>query len=198
MGSRTSNDGLCGALDIINVSYPSEWLESYFSRRYCMVDPVIKENFTKFSIQFLADTYKNAPKDFIMLAEDFGLTEGYTHGMRDGRGIRGSLFSFAGSSVERHLRNEVILGYIIPHLHLALARILARPGNKNRSPLSMREKEVVRWLKAGKSAWDISLILGISERTVRFHINNIMQKLDAVNRTHAVAIALEQGLIDFE
>lgn len=72
------------------------------------------------------------------------------------------------------------------------------PDNKNRSVLSAREKEVVRWLKEGKSSWDISVILGISERTVRFHINNIMQKLDAVNRTHAVAIALEQGLVDYE
>ena len=62
--------------------------------------------------------------------------------------------------------------------------------------LSPREIEVLQWLKVGKSSWDISEILHISERTVNFHIRNIMQKLDAVNRTQAVAVAIEKGLID--
>ena len=61
--------------------------------------------------------------------------------------------------------------------------------------LSMREKEVLKWLKKGKSSWDISIILGISERTVNFHITNIMNKLDAMTRTQAVAISIEKGLI---
>lgn len=61
--------------------------------------------------------------------------------------------------------------------------------------LSMREKEVLKWLKMGKSSWDISIILDISERTVNFHITNIMNKLDAMTRTQAVAISIEKGLI---
>jgi DNA-binding CsgD family transcriptional regulator len=62
--------------------------------------------------------------------------------------------------------------------------------------LSPREIEVLQWLKGGKSSWDISIILRISERTVNFHIRNIMQKLDALNRTQAVAVAIEMGLLD--
>lgn len=62
--------------------------------------------------------------------------------------------------------------------------------------LSPREKEVLNWLKKGKTSWDISVILCISERTVNFHIKNIMQKLDAVSRIHAVAKAIEKGLIN--
>ena len=65
----------------------------------------------------------------------------------------------------------------------------------NGIPLSMREKEVLKWLKMGKSSWDISIILAISERTVNFHITNIMNKLDAMTRTQAVAISIEKGLI---
>lgn len=71
-----------------------------------------------------------------------------------------------------------------------------RSGNgKNGPSLSMREKEVLKWLKMGKSSWDISIILDISERTVNFHITNIMNKLDAMTRTQAVAISIEKGLI---
>jgi DNA-binding NarL/FixJ family response regulator len=62
--------------------------------------------------------------------------------------------------------------------------------------LSPREKEVLTWLKKGKSSWEMSVILHISERTVNFHIKNIKQKLDAVSRTHAVAKAIELGFID--
>ncbi|MDD2319375.1 MAG: helix-turn-helix transcriptional regulator [Geobacteraceae bacterium] len=62
--------------------------------------------------------------------------------------------------------------------------------------LSTREKDVLNWLKQGKSSWDISAILGISERTVNYHVYNIMEKLEAVNRPQALAIALRLGLIE--
>ena len=62
--------------------------------------------------------------------------------------------------------------------------------------LSAREKEILFWLAEGKSNWDVSVILGISERTIRFHIKNVMKKLNAVNRTHAVAIAICENIID--
>lgn len=61
----------------------------------------------------------------------------------------------------------------------------------------MREKEVLNWLKLGKTNWEISVILQISERTAKFHVGNIMKKLNAVTRGHAVAkaISLEKALI---
>ena len=68
-------------------------------------------------------------------------------------------------------------------------------NGSNNSPISMREKEVLKWLKIGKSSWDVSVILDISERTVNFHVTNIMNKLDAITRTQAVAISIERGLI---
>ncbi len=66
----------------------------------------------------------------------------------------------------------------------------------NNRHLSPREKEVLNWIRKGKTSWDISKILCISERTVNFHIKNTMQKLDAVSRIHAVAKAIEKGMID--
>ncbi|MBI5664678.1 MAG: helix-turn-helix transcriptional regulator [Nitrospirae bacterium] len=62
--------------------------------------------------------------------------------------------------------------------------------------LSKREIEVLTWSKRGKSSWEISAILNISERTVNFHVNNVMQKLNTVSRTQAVAVAIERGLIN--
>jgi DNA-binding NarL/FixJ family response regulator len=64
--------------------------------------------------------------------------------------------------------------------------------------LSTRENEILFWVKEGKSNWETAVILDISERTVKFHIRSIMQKLNAVNRTHALAIAIDRGIFDIE
>jgi LuxR family transcriptional regulator, quorum-sensing system regulator CviR len=58
-----------------------------------------------------------------------------------------------------------------------------------------RETEVLRWLKEGKTSWDIAVILSVSERTVNFHVQNIKRKANAVNRAQAVAVAIGHGLL---
>lgn len=65
---------------------------------------------------------------------------------------------------------------------------------KSHGSLSPRESEVLGWLKLGKTSWDISRILGISERTVNYHVKNIIQKLDVANRSHAVYQATNEDL----
>jgi len=199
-GVARMNDGVSiKSYDVVNINYPAQWLELYISRGYNGIDPVVKENFTEFRVQYWAETYKkhNPPKEFICNAEDFGLKRGYSHGILE-EGKRGSLFSFSGASIERHPRTETILEYIIPHLPQCLIRILSQNSMRQRAELSQREKEVLKWLKEGRTSWEISVILRISERTVNFHINNIKQKLDVSNRTHALAVAIEQGLIDID
>jgi len=53
--------------------------------------------------------------------------------------------------------------------------------------LSAREEEVLRWVSEGKTNDEIAQILNISVNTVRNHLQQIMRKLNAVNRTEAVA-----------
>ncbi len=55
--------------------------------------------------------------------------------------------------------------------------------------LSRREQEVLRWVNLGKTSWDISVILNITERTVNYHVGNIMRKLGVNSRVHAVSEA---------
>ncbi|RDU95945.1 response regulator transcription factor [Trinickia dinghuensis] len=63
------------------------------------------------------------------------------------------------------------------------------------TPLTDREFMVLDWLKEGKTNWEIAAILGISERTVKFHVANIRSKLSASSRSHAVALAYSHNLI---
>jgi len=64
--------------------------------------------------------------------------------------------------------------------------------------LTTRELTVLRWTAAGKTSAEIGIILGISTRTVNFHITTVLTKLDAVNKTQAVVKAVMLGLLPVE
>ncbi len=63
-------------------------------------------------------------------------------------------------------------------------------------PLTEREHEVLRLLAQGKPNKEIAAALAISERTVKFHVSSILSKLGAGNRTEAVTLAAQRGLVD--
>jgi DNA-binding CsgD family transcriptional regulator len=60
---------------------------------------------------------------------------------------------------------------------------------------SPRQKEVLKWVAEGKTAWEIAAILGISQRTVEWHLNSVRLKVGAANITHAIAKLIRIGLI---
>jgi DNA-binding NarL/FixJ family response regulator len=61
--------------------------------------------------------------------------------------------------------------------------------------LTRREKEVLTWVGRGKTSSEIGMILGLRERTVNFHCDQAMRRLDVMNRTQAVTKAMSLRLI---
>lgn len=187
---------------LINISYPDEWLECQLLNRGPQSDPIVMAYMRKFQIQHFNDIHRENKlrTGYWSLIRDFGMGEGYIHGVRNYERSQGSLFSFAGRRVLRNGRTEAIVNILVPHLHQTLARLI-HGEHESRRPiaiLSPKEREVLKWMANGKSSWEISVLLGISRRTVKFHIENVMRKLDASTRAHAAAIAVEQGLVDIE
>jgi DNA-binding NarL/FixJ family response regulator len=70
-----------------------------------------------------------------------------------------------------------------------------RNGQGNAEALTQREQAVLELLAQGKRNKEISRSLFISERTVKFHVSALMQKLGASNRTQAVKTAIDEGLV---
>jgi len=62
--------------------------------------------------------------------------------------------------------------------------------------LTPRETDVLRLIGAGNANKEIGAQLGLTEETVKSHVRNILAKLDANDRTHAVTIALKRGIIE--
>jgi len=61
--------------------------------------------------------------------------------------------------------------------------------------LTTRETECLRWIANGKTSSEIAILLSIAESTVNFHLKNTFGKLNASNRSHAVAKAVALGLV---
>ncbi|GAA5528840.1 response regulator transcription factor [Herpetosiphon gulosus] len=82
-------------------------------------------------------------------------------------------------------------------LHPLIASKLLRQVQRDTTlvELTPREHEVLQHLVQGFANKQIAYQLNITERTVKFHLNSIFQKLGAHNRTEAVAIAYERQLI---
>lgn len=82
--------------------------------------------------------------------------------------------------------------YVDPRLD----RILLSPrATANVPALSPREREIMHLMAEGMTAEKIGEALTVSVETVRTHVRNVIRKLQARNRVHAIAIALERGEI---
>ncbi len=62
--------------------------------------------------------------------------------------------------------------------------------------LSSREIDVLRLIAAGNANKEIAAQLSIAEETVKSHVTNILARLGASDRTHAVTLALKRGIIE--
>jgi DNA-binding CsgD family transcriptional regulator len=98
-----------------------------------------------------------------------------------------------GELASTHLGSMFFLSHVfIRHLEQLQSARTAAPGGDH---LTDRELECLNWAAKGKSEGAIALLLSRSRATIHFHLQNAVKKLDASNRTHAVAIACTRGLI---
>ncbi|MBX3236340.1 MAG: autoinducer binding domain-containing protein [Nitrospiraceae bacterium] len=185
---------------IVNVSYPTDWIMLYLKNRYAGVDPVLRQHIRSGGkTQAWTNTYQRNPslkgQEFVEEARAFGLSTGVTIGEADSAQGLTSFVSFADDKEPVPTRYHAALSYLSRYLHGAIMRITPPVIAPAGSDLSPREQTVLDWMRHGKTNWEISRILGVSERTIRFHAESIFHKLDVSSRTQAVAYAVEKGLL---
>ncbi len=193
LSSRNGFPSVPASVQEINISYPTEWTDIYRSRNFLAIDPIVISG--KTGLLYWKDVYKEIPPDreFYSQAKSFGLENGFSH-IISNQQIFG-LMSVAGGELANSPRSRAILNNLAPHLHQLVLYLTQQKEKANLPRLTPREREVLLWAMEGKSNWEISVVLGIGRESVKGHIANILRKLNASNRTHAVAIALQNGLL---
>lgn len=128
---------------------------------------------------------------------DLGIHNMAVHGVVDSTRTTATCYTFSQMQDRWDLRSVTLLRLITPHLHAVLDP-QKQPLLSEKSPaklLTPRERDVLQWLSYGRSSSEIAMLLEIAPYTVNTHIQNIMRKLDATNRVHAVAQGLRAGVI---
>ena len=182
------------------VTYSSDWVEHYKERRYVEIDPVIRMGMRRL-LPLDWDEFgklEGALKTFFGEAAEFGLgRRGLTIPVH-GRGGDCALFTITSDLSNREWKRERFLymrdfQLLAVHIHDKVLELEGAPVS--RAKLSPRELECLQWVSDGKTAWECSVILGLSEHTVRCYLESARYKLNASSNTHAVSIAHRAGLL---
>ncbi len=184
--------------------YPREWREHYNANNYMVIDPTVQycaQNITPMAWDDgLLRSDSGEVRRFMSEARDFGLNSGVSFPIHTAQGDF-AMLSFASDRLEGQqgcIQRVLPLGQLFAaYLHEAVRRIF----NSDvlalaKVDLTQRERECLLWATEGKTAWETSQILNISERTVTFHLQNVQGKLGVNNRQQAVARAVSLGIIE--
>jgi LuxR family transcriptional regulator, quorum-sensing system regulator LasR len=181
-------------------NYPEEWTSHYDTQGYAAIDPtVIHSTHSLLPIVWRRKIYvSESQKRLRHEAMGVGLKSGATFPVQSREGDIG-LLSLALNSEKyiaiSHVMRSVAWGALLATaVHEAARAIVKSEALVSRPRLTRREAEVLRWLVAGKSNWDVSVVMGISEHGVVHHVRNILHKLDVVTRRQAVVKAIALGL----
>ncbi len=180
--------------------YPTEWQQRYRQAGYLETDPTVRHGLRSQLAFVWNDALFAESPELWREAQAAGLRYGWAQSRFDGAGVA-SMVSLVRSRrplQEPELASKSLqLNWLVLLAHEAFTRVIGHADVPNvRVALTPREIEVLRWVAEGKTNEDIAVILAIKARTVKFHVENVVNKLGTSNRMAAVARALSMGLLN--
>ena len=184
---------------ILLMRWPQEWARRYIDREYAFVDPVMRRLASMPQCLRWRDCFNSVPRS---AATDRIVGEASECGLVDGIAVpfvtlegRIAAISFGGRNVELGPEGLHVLPLVTS---FALGRILRLRAAGSRAAefgLTPRERECLAWVAQGKTQWEISVILMVSESTIEKHLLHARTKLGAATRAQAIAEAARMRLI---
>jgi len=182
-------------------SFPIAWQQQYCSKALYRFDPVVSHGVESVAPFPWAEAFKRKPVQgqsaFDELTRQFSLWDGYTFVVHDPQQRMGLLsLSNREQSPDFHYQIDLIKG----DLQLALVAFHSDMNSgspvleSTDQPLTVREHTILGWVALGKSYSEIASICDIRVRTVKFHMANVVRKLDVHTAKQAVFEASRLGL----
>ena len=200
-GSLPSPDEHLQDHHLLVSTFPAGWMGRYLDQDYARIDPVVRRVLCEHSPFFWSEAVFHAEgEDRAAVRKIFG--EAAEHNIRAGVAL--PVITHDGAVVGVSLGGEIVdippgsFGMISVISTFAIVRaidIRDQAKRHDRPRLTPREIECLKWAADGKTEWEISAILHVSEHTADKHLANAHRKLGAANRAHAVALGIRWGFI---
>ncbi|WP_248750490.1 LuxR family transcriptional regulator [Pseudomonas sp. MWU15-20650] len=182
-------------------SFPLAWQQQYCGKALHRVDPVVTYGIESVAPFTWAEAFRRKPIEgqsaFEELTREFSLRDGYAFVVHDPQQRMGLLSLFnREQSPHFHYQIQLIKGA----LQLALVAFHSNINSgacalsTTDQPLTVREHAILGWVALGKSYSEIACICDIRVRTVKFHMANVVRKLDVHTAKQAVFEASRLGL----
>lgn len=188
-------------LDQVITNYNPLWRQRYDSQAYQQCDPAVLHAAVSLRPLVWCDkVYTSATQQsFRAEARRYGLTSGVTFPVQSRKGEFAFLnfaLNRAGQTATSHIQARLPYGAFAATLaHEAVNDVVRKTHTTDCPKLTERETDVLKWVAAGKTSWEISCLLSISSHGVIFHIRNILQKFDVTSRHQAVVRAMAFGIL---
>jgi len=186
-------------------TYPHEWAQLYQQQKLYYNDPIInlaRTTVKPFTWSSVANYLSSQEQAFFKLSKQYGIDSGYTLSIHDALGhcaflnlVCDEQYSIDEVFFERH-RAELQMTLVdLYELYLQQYKHTEYYRNRAYLMISNKEKQVLKLGCDGLKYKDIALNLGISERTVKFHISKIVEKLNVDTAKQAFLRCKELGVI---
>ena len=180
----------------LDFGIPKAWLESYFSKDYVYIDPVVKMAYQSDDVFTWENAFEefgaNVP-EFIEEATQFGLTHGFAIAQEHHK-ING-LASLCSVSVKPDISDcqKQLIHRILPHL----MDVISRPGFLEIPTLTPQQIAVLSYAAKNLSNKEIAACMGFTVSATKFHLTQIYKKLKVNSKPDAVKKATIAGVIKF-
>jgi LuxR family transcriptional activator of conjugal transfer of Ti plasmids len=182
---------------------PEDWENRYHGEQFAVVDPVVgraRRTLNPFCWSLPAmEISDRATQAFCRQIGDVGVVSGMTIPMQAGFGRTAMLSFMTDQQTEPQFNARALQKVVaaVAYMHLHLSQPDATALRILHHSLTPRELTCLQWMSLGKKKSEIAEIHNLSEKTVRFHLDNVKTKLNAANAPHMVRLALEGGIIAF-
>lgn len=180
-------------------NFPAAWHQQYRSQSYVEIDPTVRHGLRSLLPLVWTDEVFADARGFWEDARGQGLRYGWAQPCRDPSGVAGMLTVARSheplSDAELKLKVPRLM-WMTQVAHMAMTKlVIEKVLPESRLQFTDREITVMRWTAEGKTSGEIADILRIAERTVNFHIQNVITKLNTSNKTAAAIRLVVMGLL---
>lgn len=185
-------------VELIN-NYPELWQQRYIGNNYVSCDPTVSTGYRTTAPFIWSEELFADARPLWEDARAFGLEHGWVQSAFLSSGVAGLLSLSRAcehiSAAELNTKTPLLLWFNQLAQLGFQKHLLPSMLPSSELQLTPREAEILRWTADGKTSFEVAMILGIAERTVNFHLGNIVKKFKVNNKVSAAVQAVSLGLI---